>query len=185
MRKLFKHKTTIAKENTESNILYESNIFKIISYDNWEIIDEKDCVICVPIFIESNKVAFRSEYIPTFKYKDKKETFLSPIMGIIEDNETPEQALKRELEEEAGIVLRENVKINFETPLFISKGNASKAHICFLYLSSVHYDMVQVVGDGSITEEKSSTFVINKNMINSLISSDILTSYIIERLKTL
>jgi len=79
--------------------LFSKGPLKIIEFEDWSIIKTKDCIICIPILIETNQVILRHEYIPTFKYVDGQEYHATIVAGGIETGEDPKTALLRELEE--------------------------------------------------------------------------------------
>ena len=142
-----------------------------------------DAVVCIPYLVEENKFYIRQEYVPTYKYVNNKEQHLTCITGTIDEGETPEQTLRRELEEEAGIKLRDNLPIEFEAPLFISKGSTNQFHICILNLTRNDFTEVHPVGDGSVAEEKSKTIVVDGKYVSDLNPSDIVTELMLMMLK--
>ena len=111
MEKFSKLKSKDEFGGKKDKIIYNDDYFKIIEYEDWHIIQERDAVVCIPYLIESNQFIIRYEYIPPFKYVDGQEYHITVISGGIEDGETTERALVRELEEEAGIVLREDYQL--------------------------------------------------------------------------
>ena len=168
----------------DEDIVYQDDKLKIINYEDWSLIKEKDCIVCIPYLIESNQMVLRYEYISTFKYVSGQEFHLTVVSGVIETGETPEQALLRELEEEAGIVLREDFQIEEELkPLFISKGHTNKYYPYILPLNERDYHEVIARGDGSEEEAKSKSVKVDVKYINSLNTSDLITDYMLVKLK--
>ena len=150
---------------------------KVIDYEDWSLIEQKDAVLCIPYLIEKNQFIIRKEYIPTFKYRDGNEYHLSLVGGGIEEDESPETAMLRELQEEAGLVLSDTYKINFEPSFFFNKGQVNKVYFSIMNLTSRDYDEIPIRGDGSKTESLSSTVGLDLKYLNNLIPSDIITDW--------
>jgi 8-oxo-dGTP pyrophosphatase MutT (NUDIX family) len=168
----------------DEDIVYQDEKLKVVKFENWSVIKEKDCIVCIPYLIESNQMVLRYEYIPTFKYVDGQEYHATLVCGGIETGETPKMALLRELEEEAGIVLREDFTIEEELkPLFISKGHTNKYYPFILPLNERDYHEVIAKGDGSEEESKSKSVKVDLKYINSVNSSDLITDYMLMKLK--
>jgi len=168
----------------DDEILYQDDTIKVVKYEDWSLIKEKDCVVCIPYLIESNQMILRYEYIPTFKYVDGREFHATLVCGGIETGETPKQAVIRELQEEAGIVLNPDYKIEEELkPLFISKGHTNKYHPFILPLNERDYSEIIPPGDGSKEEAISKSVKVDVKYINSVNSSDLITDYMLMKLK--
>jgi len=97
----------------KDDVLYSNNYIKVINYEDWTIVKESDFVVCIPYLIDYNQIILRHEYIPTFKYVDGQDYHVTVLSGGIEVGETPERAILRELEEEAGIVVSPEYKVEF------------------------------------------------------------------------
>lgn len=168
----------------DDDIQYEDGKLKIVKYEDWSIIKERDCIVCIPYLIESNQMILRYEYIPTFKYVDGQEFHATVVCGGIETGETPQMALLRELEEEAGIVVSPDYKIEEELkPLFMTKGHTNKYYPFILPLNERDYHEVIARGDGSETEKKSKSVKVDIKFINSVNSSDLITDYMLMKLR--
>jgi 8-oxo-dGTP pyrophosphatase MutT (NUDIX family) len=167
----------------KDEILFDNGYVKLIDYEGWSIVQESDLIVCIPYFIESNQFLVRYEYIPTFKYVEGKEYHVTVLSGGIEDGESTENALFREIEEEAGIVINEDYKPDALKPLFINKGHTNKYHGYILPLSEKDYHEVIPTGDGSEAERLSKSVKVDAKYIDSLNTSDLITDYMILKLK--
>lgn len=176
-------KMKVDKSPQEDKIVYKDDHLSIINFDDWNILKEKDGVICIPYLIESNQIVIRQEYIPSYKYADGQENHLALVGGGIEAGETPEVALLRELQEEAGIVLRQDFRIEFDKPLYIGKHSCGKFYSLILPLNESDYHEIVIKGDGSRFEDMATTAKINVKYLNSLNTSDVITEYMLEKLK--
>lgn len=174
--KIIKDKPT-AKE--ESNILWENKYMKVLNLDEWTVVEEKDMVVCIPYLVEENKIILRQEYIPTYNYVDGQNFHLTVLSGSVEKDEEPSKTIVRELEEEAGIILREDFPIEIYKSLFVSKGNTAKYHICLLTINENDYHQVIPKGDGSDSEAKSKTIKIDVKNINNLMPNDTITELLL------
>jgi len=183
MEKFTKLKPKSEFKEDKEDILFSNKYMKVINYEDWTVIKESDFVVCIPYLIDSNQMILRHEYIPTFKMVDGQEFHITVLSGGIEKGETPERAILRELEEEAGIVVDPDFKVEFMKPLFISKGNASKYYPCIIQLTERQYHEVIAKGDGSEAEKKSQSVKVDVKYLNSVNASDVITEYMILKLK--
>ena len=176
--------STLKPEETpekESNVLFKDNDIQVIKFENKGIISGQDRVFVLPYFIEQNKIIIRQEYIPAYKYTDKEELHLSLVGGGIEKGETAESALLRELQEEAGIVLRPNYPIEIGKPLFVGKMCSFKYYLSILNLTESDYHEVPV--DKSKEHKLDSAIKIDAKYINKLNASDLMMELMIEKFK--
>lgn len=183
MNKFSKLKPEEDLNKQEDDILFQNDYLKVLNYEDWTLVTERDGIICIPYLIETNQIVVREEYIPSYKYATGQEYHLALIGGGIEMGETPEEALLRELQEEGGIVLREDFKIEFDKPLFIGKYCSARYYPCILTLTENDYHEVMVKGDGTKFEDMSRTGKIDVKYLNSLNSSDVVTELMLEKLK--
>jgi 8-oxo-dGTP pyrophosphatase MutT (NUDIX family) len=183
MEKFTKLKPKTEFTEDKEDILFSNKYMKVINYEDWTVIKESDFVVCIPYLIDSNQIILRHEYIPTFKMVDGQEFHITILSGGIEQGETPERAILRELEEEAGIVVEPDYKIEFMKPLFVSKGNASKYYPCIIQLTERQYHEVIAKGDGSVAEKKSQSVKVDVKYLNSINASEVITEYMILKLK--
>ena len=183
MEKFSKIKPKNEFDDNKDKVLYKDNHFEIVQFEDWSILKERDAVVCIPYLIETNQIILRYEYVPTFKYVDGRDYHLTLVCGGIEQGETPDKALIRELEEEAGIVLREDFQLEQMRPLFVNKASANKYYPYILPLNERDYHEVVAKGDGSKEEEMSKSVKVDIKYLGSLNSSDLITDYMLLKLK--
>jgi len=171
------------EDESKEKVLYSDDAIKVIEYDNWSIIKEKDLVVCIPYLIEKNEFILRYEYIPTYFLTDGQEYHATVVGGQVETGEAIETAMLRELEEEAGIVLREDFKLEDMKPLFMNKGTANKYYPYIISLTERDYHEVMAKGDGSKEEKMSKSVKVDVKYINSLNPSDLITDYMLMKMK--
>lgn len=167
----------------KKEVLWQNDTISILDYEDWTIVKEKDIVVCIIYLIEVNQFIIRQEYIPTYKWRDGQEYHVTVLSGGIETGEDPKRALLREIEEEAGIVIRPEFNIEFMKPLFVSKGITSKYHPAIITLTESDYQEVLPKGDGSTAEKLSKSVKVDVKYINSINTSDLITDYMLEKLR--
>lgn len=184
MKKFSNWKPEELEPNKREKVAYSNDYMKVIDYEGWSLIKEKDLVVCIPYFIETNQFLIRQEYIPTFKYDSGQEFHITVLSGGIESGEDAIMTLRRELEEEAGIILNDNYS-NYESlkPLYMSKGNMSKYNPFILPISERDYKQVVPTTDGSKEEKKSKSALLDVKYIDKLEVSDLITGYMLFELK--
>lgn len=183
MDKFSRLKSKSDNTNDDNNILYSDNHIKLIEFEDWSIIKEPDYVVCIIYLIEMNQIILRHEYIPTFKYVDGQEYHITVISGGIEIGETPQIAILREIEEEAGLVISPEFNIEFMKPMYISKSNSAKYHPCIVTLTERDYHEIIASGDGSKAEGLSKSIKVDLKYINSVMPSDLITEFMMLKVK--
>lgn len=175
-----KSNSTKTKKDKE---LFSNDYISVLEYEDWSIIKEPDLVVCIIYLIETNQFIIRNEYIPPFKYRDGQEYHITVLSGGIKEGETPQIALLREIEEEAGIVISPDYNIEFMKPLFVSKGHTSKYYPALISLTERDYHEVIAKGDGSKAEKKSQSVKVDLMYLNSLNPSDLITEFMLDKFK--
>lgn len=178
--KIVKQKPT---STVDEPIIFENDFMKVTNYEDWVVVEEPNVVACLPYLIEDNQIVVRQEYIPTFKKVEGNEYFLTVVAGRIENGESPQQALRRELEEEAGIVLREGYQFEFDRPVFACKTTTSLFHFCLVPLTENDYHEVIAKGDGTKNESISKSVKVDTKYLNHLNPSDLITELLLAKLR--
>ncbi len=167
----------------KDEVLFSKGKMKVIEYEDWTLIKNNDSIICIPILIETNEIVLRYEYIPTFKYVDGQEYHVTLVAGGIESGEDPVNALFRELEEEAGIVVRDGYEPEALKPLYMTKGSVNKVYPYILPLNERDYHEVVAKGDGSKAESLSKSVKVDIRHIDSVNASDMMTEFMLLKAK--
>ena len=69
------------------------------------------------------------------------------------------------------------------TPVYISKSNSAKYHPAIITLTERDYHEIVASGDGSKAEELSKSVKVDLKYINSIISSDLITEFMLMKVK--
>lgn len=176
--------------NSEEKSLYKGDILNIIGYKDWEFVKEGDMVAILPYLRDESNIILRHEWIPTYQYHYKNHNdfkqvthFLTTLTGTVEPGETLENTIRRELYEEAGVVLSNVYDIELDKHLFLSKGNVTQYHTCIIELRYNDFRLTSPKGDGSYGEEISNSVKISLGDIDELKTHDLITEYMLTKFK--
>lgn len=145
----------------------------------YECVHEPDVIMVFPILAVKSKfvkgltnyyLGIRKEHCPPYRMKDEQnnELFYTSITGKMDvEGETPEETMKRELIEEAGLKLIDYKVISELHNMPLCKTTDLRAHIYILIIDS--FEQVKATGDGTLNEEMSSTIFVNLNKMEDII----------------
>lgn len=174
----------------EDETLYKGKYLDVISYKDTEILQLKDKVAILPYFRDEATFLMRLEYTPAYQYKNRDKSnlkritnYLTVITGAIEEGETPEQTIRRELYEEGGIVLNNLYPFEVEGPFFTDKYNTSQMWLCLLELPVNSYRQIKPPTDGSVSEKLSKCIKVSVGDVAQIVNNDLITRHMITMLK--
>ena len=172
----------------EDYVTFNGKRMDVIEYKDSEILKVNDKVAILPYFRDEANFLMRLEYIPAYQYKNRENNlrnitnYLTVITGGIEENESVEQAIRRELYEEGGIVLNNLYQFDVQGPFFTDKFGSSQIYVCLLELPVNTYKQVKPPTDGSKNEKLSKCINVSIGDINSIVQNDLISAYLINKL---
>ena len=175
---------------SQEKSLYKGDVLNIVGYKDWEFVKEGDMVAVLPYLRDEASIILRHEWIPTYQYHYKGHNdfknvthFLTTLTGTVEVGESLENTVRRELYEEAGIVLANVYGIEMDKHLFLSKGNVAQYHTVIVELRYADFKLTAPKGDGSQGESMSSSVKIGLGDIDELRTHDLITEYMLTKFK--
>jgi len=188
MEKFSRITTKKADTNAQSGVTYKG--FEIINHNDWDFIKEKDMVAILPYFVDDGHIYLRSENIPTYQhgFKDDRQfksmqNFITVIIGTVEAGENVGNAIRRELYEDAGVVLSSAFPIEISTPLFLGKKNGSKCYLCLLEIRYNDYKQTTPKNVQKDIESQSRTIKVDLGYIDDIKTFDLITELMLTKLK--
>lgn len=165
--------------------VYKSDYRNLVKIDGWEVdLELNDRAVVLVHFIEQNVILLRREPVPSFEHVTGEREHLVMVGGRINDDETPEEAMFRELFEETGIIVKTNYDNHVKwAELFYDKGSTEKCHLYYVPLSQYQYEERPAPTDGSKHEAESQNVKVSIRHINALRPADMVTAYSLELLK--
>lgn len=180
---------TKKEENPKENNTSDSKI-QIINYKDYDFVKESDMVIILPYFVDEGHIYLRYEYVPTYQYRNKdtpelrnEEKYLTVISGTVEQGEKLNNTVRRELYEEAGVILHSMYPIEKMNSLFVNKGNCAKYHLYILDIRYNEYRQTKPPTDGSESEKKSYTVKVDMNYFDDIKTNDTITELMLDKLR--
>lgn len=183
LSKVLKNESEIEKPPV---IIFDNDDIKIIGDGDNNSILQKDKIYILPYLLYNNCILLKEVEIKTFKTRLKNDSryvnvnkFVKVFDTEVKDNENLNDACRRLLYNDMGILLSSMVDINFETPLFFDDKNTAMNYLVLLKLNDSQYQTTM--------KEKNDMVIKSLNLIDIdiFIPIDIQTKYLIERLKNI
>jgi len=176
----------------EDDILFNGKHLDIINYKETEILQIKDKVAILPYFRDEATFLMRLEYLTAYQLKNKNNSelrkvtnYLTVITGTMEEGETPEQTIRRELYEESGLVLNNMFQFDVEGPFFVQKYSTGQIWTCLLELPVNTYRQIKPPTDGSKGEKLSKCIRVSIGDVEQIVNNDIVSKLLISQLKNI
>lgn len=175
-------------QKDDDSIVYDGYL-KVVKENDCEFTVEGASVVSLIYIKDEGYILMRTEPVQSWQYDNRNKVqklsgqFLTLVSGTIEDGETPQACLRRELYEETGVVLNEFKQLDIEGPFYASKGTTYKFYTCLLELNYNEYKIVAAPGDGSMAEKLSKNIKINVADLDNIKINDMISKYLIEKLK--
>lgn len=167
-------------QKAKPKVLFESEHIKVLDIWGYKAIQENDMVVCLPYLVEKNTILLKYEDISSYEYIEPLyEKWVVTMSHIINTDEEPIDALKKGLLEEFGIELKDNITPEILQPIFITKGNTARYHICILPLMEHNYEQLEATEDKGISQ----LVGLSIKDINNVIIYDMITRYCLELFK--
>lgn len=173
----------------EDEVVFDGEHIDVVKYKDSEIIRNGDKVVFLTYLRDEATFLMRLEYTPAYMYKNRDKSnlrnitnYLTVNTGSMEEGETPEQTIRRELYEENGIILNNMFQFDIEGPYFIDKYNTSQLWFCLLELPVNTYRQIKPPTDGTKNEKLSKTIRVSIGDINQIVKNDLMTKYLVDKL---
>lgn len=158
--------------------LHKSEFFELVKYNNYEFIKGRPTIAVLPVLVADRKVILRQEYLPCWQYQEPhREMFLTSVTGCVEEDESLDTAVLRELREETGIIVTGEYKVLRGRTMYIGKHSNMTVTPFILLLSQ--YAEETPTGDGSEFEAKSKHMIVNLEEIDNYQVDDMVSNYLI------
>lgn len=153
----------------EYNTLWQGDYISVVSPKNvpYECVLDSNCVLAIPL--KDGLIGIRSEVVPSYEILDENQNlhFYTVVAGMVEDGESYEDALYRELKEETGVTILEGELFEFSTiPLFKVLANRFKLYI----VDIKEYTEEEPLGDGGDIEAQSTTDWVTMEDLKNIIT---------------
>lgn len=164
--------------NDDLELLHKSDFFELVKFRDYEFIKGSPTIAVLPVLVADRKIILRKEFLPCWQYQEPhRQLFLTSVTGCVEEDETLDAAVLRELREETGVIVTGEYKVLRGRTMYIGKHSNMTVTPFILLLSQ--YSLETPTGDGSVFEAKSDHMVVNLNEIDNYQVDDMVTNYLI------
>ena len=161
--------------------LWKGEHLEVVSPEeySYEAVHEDNVIMVLPVLAVKSKfikgmtnyyLAIRKEICPPYLIKDKGvgPYYYTTITGKMDkEGETPEQTMRREMIEEAGIELIDYTVMLYKKDMPVCKTTDMRANIFVILVDE--FNTVEATGDGTVTEEMSKTIFVELGKVNEMI----------------
>jgi len=127
-----------------------------------------DTIICIPII--GDKIGIRYEFCPPYMVKDQVRNYYTLITGGINSDEKSIEGLKREVKEEAGVIIKDYDILFQKLNIPIWKSTDNRMYFYIIRIND--YEKIIPPGDGTKNEQKSVTKWITLDEYKKLLNLD-------------
>lgn len=184
-------KTSLLAPKPTDKQVYDGKYLKVIDNGSGkEWVKSHDKIFVLPYLMYEASVIMNHEQIPSFSHRYNGSSvavdsyYLTAVGGSIDGDENPISAMKRELAEEAGLILSDMKDFDVEGPYFPCKESGDRYYLCVMKLNPGEYKFVSTHKDGSGADGNASKPVkVSIGDLNDIIVHDMITKQLIDLLK--
>lgn len=170
-------------KNKKPKVIFEADDFQVLNVMGESKVQQKDKIVCLPYFTDKNELLFRYTENHTFNIKRPEiDKFIKVLTTTINKDESPNDALKRDLEDKFGLILEEQTHVEILPPIYLSEDNTCRIYFCVLPLTIADYEQIVPAEDKKM-KMKNNNVSVHINELKNIIVYDLITRYTIDLFK--
>lgn len=167
----------------DAKVIFDAGNTQILDINNQTILQQNNKVVCIPYLIEKNSILLRYENIKAFnQIRPEIDKYITIMQSDIIDDKTPLDVLKDTLISMYGIELKDDVKAEFLSPIFLAKDSTAQYYICILPLMEYQYTQI-IPSELEEMKMRETNIILNTSDLSNIIIYDLLTRYTIDLFK--